>query len=145
MPQIVWNSKWKTGIKTIDEQHRHLLDLVNKLLHAQTENATDKEIEKIIFDVAQYASCHFKEEETIMKSINFPGIYEHIAEHESVQDNIVELIGLYSKNSPELTSSTVELLADWLSNHVGESDQTLATYIKNNHSDLLNSDSTPIK
>ena len=48
MSLITWSEAFSVGIKSIDEQHKKLVDLLNRIATAKVEGISKKEIEKIL-------------------------------------------------------------------------------------------------
>ncbi|MDK2862058.1 MAG: hypothetical protein PWP33_1261 [Thermodesulfobacterium sp.] len=76
MPYIDWDHTWEIGIESIDNQHKMLVNLINKLY----ENIVFKpEISKDEFlytfqELYDYAQYHFETEETFMKNWLIPNL-----------------------------------------------------------------------
>mgnify|MGYP000867218199 FL=1 len=65
MPLVEWKSEFSLGISEIDEQHKKILAIINKLydLFSNKEHQDIAEIERIIKELADYAVYHFQTEE----------------------------------------------------------------------------------
>jgi len=66
---FVWNQYFITGLDLVDEQHHHLVELIDELGDALTApRATEDAALQRVFDrLADYAKFHFAEEENLMR------------------------------------------------------------------------------
>ena len=83
MTVITFDDNLITGNKTIDEQHKELIDRIQQFVSAcESEDARVKAI-KMLDYLDEYTEFHFKEEEKLQKDVDYPGLEEHIKKHES--------------------------------------------------------------
>ena len=54
-----WNPQLETGIAIIDDQHRNLVILLNKLGQQYVQGVSKQAIEQILKELSDYADCHF--------------------------------------------------------------------------------------
>lgn len=67
MQAFVWNARFETGIASVDEQHRRLVEIVNEMGEVLIDgSATEKSINDIFSKLAEYALYHFADEERLM-------------------------------------------------------------------------------
>jgi len=89
---IPWKKSYKIGVLTIDEQHEHLFELVNRL-YALKENENIKEKMRIIlYEFREYMLTHFKDEENYMASINFPELTYHKGLHKEIIEQLTRVL-----------------------------------------------------
>lgn len=137
-----WIKSFETGIKEIDEQHKSMVDLINKLAYYFIE---DKEYDmKITFDeLISYTNYHFKSEEKILeKYIKSEDIINsHKKGHESFLPKIEKIKQSYKGN--KLNEEILLFLIKWLSFHIIDEDKRLI-YIVNalNKSEISSADIT---
>ena len=63
----IWKDEYSVGIKSLDDDHRKLLNLINKLqtaVHYQTGDIFEKEA---LDEVVAYTKYHFEREEKLME------------------------------------------------------------------------------
>ena len=78
MTVITFDDNLITGNKTIDEQHKELIDRIQQFVSAcESEDARVKAI-KMLDYLDEYTEFHFKEEEKLQKDVDYPGLEEHI-------------------------------------------------------------------
>ena len=66
MTILNWNKLLVLGIDSIDNQHKHLVDLANQLDEAVAIGTDHHTLIKIINDLVNYTVLHFQHEEQLM-------------------------------------------------------------------------------
>ena len=66
MPLFVWEDKYKVGVKEFDEQHKKLIELINKLYDAMKQGHGKDVLKSIVNDLFEYTKYHFETEEKIL-------------------------------------------------------------------------------
>lgn len=126
---IEWSDKYKTGIELIDEQHKELFRLFNKIYDLYNNEFLIDKYDQIIAAVEElkdYTKYHFKEEEEYMISIRYKKFFEHKLKHEdfirkveSIDYNIID----YDQQNHLL--ELLKFVTDWLVAHVITVDKQL--------------------
>ncbi len=66
---IEWEDKFSVGISIIDEEHKKLIGILNKVIYAKGHNGNPEELWEILSEMTNYALTHFTTEEAYMKRI----------------------------------------------------------------------------
>ncbi len=130
MALIYWLPEFETNIRIIDEQHRHLVDLVNQLYEAHNSGKDRTVLLKIINKLGMYTAMHFAREEDLFETYNYLQIEEHIQEHEYFEDMLNTFENEFKLGKQELTNTVISFLADWLIDHFNDSDQAYVIFLK---------------
>lgn len=126
-----WNKNFETGIEEIDEQHKVLIMLLNKLANSLTQDEAF-EIEETFNELAKYAQYHFESEEAIWnKYIKEESL---IIEHKESHDSFLpEVAKIQKENEGKTIHETIEeillFLIRWLAFHIIDEDKRLALII----------------
>lgn len=126
-----WNENFETGIIEIDEQHKSIVILLNKLAYNLTQDEII-EFEDTFEELAQYASFHFNYEEKIWREyIDDKRLIDlHKDRHDSFLPIIKELRQKHkNKDIHELIEEIVLFLIRWLAFHIVDDDKRLALII----------------
>ena len=128
-----WNEKFDTGHERIDEQHRTLARLVNRLARALIEK--NYSIVSSIFDeLATYAHLHFMDEESVWLQYfdeDDPWFSSHQHAHDSFMPKISELqLANSGKPLHEVVESIMQYLIRWLAFHIVSDDKRMAIAIQ---------------
>ena len=122
MTVITFDDNLITGNKTIDEQHKELIDRIQQFVSAcESEDARVKAI-KMLDYLDEYTEFHFKEEEKLQKDVDYPGLEEHI---KKLYDYLDENEGPDEKFMEQVKINVI----DWLFGHIKTFDRSVAEYI----------------
>lgn len=128
-----WDKRFETGIPQIDEQHKELVNIMNRLAAHVANLSASVTLNEIFAELADYASYHFETEEAVWaKYFKDDDWYvEHQKTHQSFIEKVVTLKGLESeKPLEEVVQEIVSFLSQWLAYHILESDKRMAIVIK---------------
>ena len=133
METFHWDERYETGIAEVDDQHRYLVALINRLgeqLASAQQLAGAAALGAIFSELAHYAERHFSDEEELMlRSGLAPGYRE---EHHGLhRDFIAEVQRLYAAASGGAEGGTriLHFLMHWLAYHILGTDQAMARQI----------------
>lgn len=127
---VSWDSSYDVGIDMVDKQHRHLIELTNSLYNACLGEKIELEekFKDVMKELVEYVMVHFKDEENIMRKINYPKFKEHKQKHEEFVREILSAVNNYREGKQFVPNSFVRFLRDWLFNHILINDKELARY-----------------
>ena len=129
---ITWNKALKSGIKTIDEQHKELFEIINKMFcHVNgNEEQERKYFKKVIKKAIHYINIHFETEERIMQHTKFKGYEEHKKLHDNFMLAVAKSVRDYK--SMELFSlfDFTMFFRDWLLSHIAIMDKKYFNHFK---------------
>jgi hemerythrin len=81
MALLDWNDSYSVRIPTIDAQHRHLFDLLNKLHDAMSAGKSNTVLGSVLQEWISYVATHFEAEEGILQKHRYPMLSEHRKQH----------------------------------------------------------------
>ena len=128
----VWDSLLETGYTTIDEQHKKLIEALNRLLDACMAGTGKNELERTIDFLLAYTVKHFQDEEALQTQYEYPDIFRHKQIHEEFKTVAISLAERLRKEGPstELVAEVYSHMGDWLVNHIKGDDFRMAAFIK---------------
>lgn len=129
MSLITWNDYFVTGIDIIDEQHRWLIDLINRaatvlvMPYASTHEAADELLDQL----TEYAVFHFQTEARLMTEYGIDRRHaeHHIAAHNDFAAHVGEMRERYERTGDISGGELLTFLANWLVFHILSDDQVL--------------------
>ena len=141
MTILTWNKQLVLGIETVDQQHRHLVALINRLDEAVTLGQDEKSMTDIVNELAEYTIYHFRQEEKLMLKSGYNGklFSEHQAEHMNFIEKIQHVQSEALKDPSTISEDLLDFLVEWLSHHILNTDKHMADSL------LQNVDGTNIK
>jgi hemerythrin len=120
---IEWTSALEIGHPQIDEDHRHLIELLNRF---DTLAPTDLSgALAVLVRLREVAIEHFRREEALMDLTAHDHRARHVKEHLHLADDLSDRIGsLQAGNAGP--GETARNVRDWLLEHIAFTDRTLA-------------------
>lgn len=122
-----------TGNTTIDEQHKELIDRINKLMIlCENEKPAKKEAIKMLEYLADYTEYHFAEEEKLQEEIEYPGREEHKKKHDELRRTVEilhEMLEEQEGPTEDFVKQVYENVAEWLYYHIRGFDRSVAEFV----------------
>ena len=132
MESFHWNKCFETGLQTVDQQHRGLVDLINRFgeMLVQADGASTGEIDTLFDQLAAYAQYHFRDEEELMQRF---GLDRRFVERhkKSHADFVHDLTLLHQRADGRqgTAEALLKFLTYWLAYHILGSDQSMAKQV----------------
>lgn len=127
---IEWTEDHSVGVAVIDDQHKTLLDLTNKLFYAILESRGIEAVKEILGELADYADYHFSFEEEVLRVNGYPesAMAPHIAEHRALTKQVEEFRKEIGKQDA-LDYAVFNFLRDWTTEHLNSTDKTYTKFL----------------
>ncbi|RZI42643.1 bacteriohemerythrin [Herbaspirillum sp. HC18] len=126
MTYLSWSDELAVGNTFIDNDHKKLIEMVNRLHALMNEGKGKDVIGKVLHNLITYTHEHFRREEDLMRKLQFPGFQNHKDEHEKLLAQVLDLQHKFESGAATLSIQVLHFLRDWLINHIGKSDKLLA-------------------
>jgi hemerythrin len=138
---IEWNPDFNLDIPIIDAQHQGLVSAINSLHFAMVNEFGEDMLESIISMVREYTRFHFMTEETIFRTLGFPGTERHVELHNKQIEAMLEIgqESMFSQNP----GSFLRFLGDWLTRHILREDRAYRDYFLRSGQD--GAESNPVR
>lgn len=125
--ESAWNNLMSVGNKSIDAEHKLLLEMVSDIEGAiiERDSARLLKVFKLFEDAVD---SHFRNEARIARAIDFP-FEEHMLEHRYVLNELKSMRGELVSNAGRWSESAVEhyygFLSEWATLHIDEDDMRM--------------------
>lgn len=132
---IVWSDELNTGIAEIDEQHRRIVDFINRLQVAKAQRDPAM-IAEVVSACVDYTATHFSYEESLQHEAG----YEFLEVHRKVHALFTQRISEYQrrlKAGDDVVEELHDMLARWLINHIKLDDADYVGAVKMYQASLL--------
>lgn len=129
MPDEQWikfDQSHVLGVTEIDEQHRNLVRMVNKLNSEWRKGASQASLLDLFDSLVTATAEHFETEGRYMAQYAYPEQRMHEKEHALLVDEAMRLRKGLNDGGELLALQTIK---DWLINHILHSDSRLAKYL----------------
>lgn len=130
MALIVWDARLETGHSKIDEQHKSLVEIFNRLHEAMKQGKGKGELEGILVFLKDYTVTHFAMEEALMDQHAYSGAAQHKAIHADLVRQVADLVTRFQAGTTSLTLPVMNFLEDWLVKHIQGEDCRMAQELK---------------
>jgi hemerythrin-like metal-binding protein len=131
MSTIHWSDDLLVNIQEIDLQHRQLFNLFGELEKAVALGAGRQSLDRVIRELNVYVREHFTTEERWMHRHEFPFLPEHLAQHETFVDKLLNLELDHLGGRVDISQELLDYLENWLKDHIGGYDMAFAKYFRN--------------
>ena len=124
MHKIVWDDALSTGSQQVDDDHKHLIAIINRLFDEIEKHDEIENIEGVFKELEDYTVYHFEREEALMMADCFKykdreSMDHHLSQHRQFVESIPELKErLLTDSSKETAIAIVDFLAHWLIEHI---------------------------
>ncbi|MES9907134.1 MAG: bacteriohemerythrin [Candidatus Thiodiazotropha sp.] len=130
---LTWRDDWYLGIDEIDQQHLHLVELVNQVADSvmtqQSESKDGGGAMRLVLQLQEETRRHFRDEEAFMRNHEYPLVSSHHREHALLQAELSDLIREIEEGKRRLDIETLTSLKYWLIDHVIDSDMDIARHM----------------
>jgi len=129
MKKLEWCDALSIGIESLDNQHKHFIDLVNRARSLSAKKkCSKKDASELVAEIEAYARKHFDTEEKLFNEFDYPKAAEHELEHVKLLGKVQALYDGMLFESVTI-NQVVDLLDDWLENHLLKYDMDYARFI----------------
>lgn len=135
LKKIEWGQEFILGNKKLDQEHRELINIHNKLVDLINNNEETRiKIAEILSELSDAGLRHFQAEEQLMDKADYPNSQEHKHQHRDFIYNIsLYNVNLMEDHPPE-AEEIVQYLHEWWFQHIKKHDTDLEAHLKNKHS-----------
>jgi hemerythrin-like metal-binding protein len=128
---IEWTAAMETGVAEIDEQHRLLVDILNRAITRMCESDNARQFDAITKDLLGYAIFHFETEEELMRQHAYADAdaAQHRLAHRAFSARVAELRAGLGQGAASSREALLHFLRDWLNAHILGTDKDVADHI----------------
>ena len=124
-----WNDSLLVGIRRVDEQHKQLVNYINELYRAMRGGESRQTTGKILADLIEYTSSHFKMEEDLFDQYGYPETDQHKTIHKELVAKVIDFQKQFEAGASELEMPLMEFLKDWLVDHIMKTDKKYVPFL----------------
>ena len=125
---MVWREEYSVNIQRIDNHHRRLFEMANRLIDAVRHGKGSSEMAESLDFLMGYAMYHFSEEEALLERYGYPEQPGHAQKHKRLLAQVRELeerLAVNSMNADEVLT----FLQDWILNHILVEDRRYMAFV----------------
>lgn len=135
---VKWDKKFELGIPSIDEQHKTLVELCNKLYISviSNENSWKDSYQKSLKECYDYTQSHFTYEEKLMEKVGYADFESHKKIHVEFMKKVFDAAQQFNEANVSDAISLSKFLFNWILSHIAHDDKLYVKptieYLKNN-------------
>lgn len=138
MALLHWKPNLSLGNVAIDDDHKRLIDLFNRLHFMALAGDDDQAVAEVLDELLTYVRVHFAREEALMRRCDYPGLADHRRCHREFAARLRGFIADFNAGPERFDMTTFyDFLADWLLVHVFDEDMKLVPFLETAHSQSL--------
>jgi hemerythrin len=129
---VEWTNELSVGIEEIDEQHKLLVNLINRLFEETVVHKSDNNrqvMEEILHELIEYTVIHFAVEESLFRIFNYPGTESHTKHHDDLKAQVVEIQAKVKKGEVTINVELLMFLKRWLEHHILYEDKLYGPFL----------------
>ena len=128
---MLWNANYVTGNEIVDNDHKEIFGMVDRLLEDKFEGRPDK-IRTVVGFLVDYVARHFQNEEKLMTESGYRRMVEHVKQHEAFVKTVEAFVAKIEGDldNINLSMEVNEVIVDWLAEHVMISDKAMIDHYK---------------
>ncbi|MFZ2309467.1 MAG: hemerythrin family protein [Rhodoferax sp.] len=123
---IVWRKEYLCGHPRIDEQHKMLFLIGNRLINAGRQGHSKEKVERLIGEMSQHILDHFCSEELILVHAGHPLTQQHRDAHQCLQDRAAEFSMQYARGQVSVEDIVSFVAHDVIHGHIIKEDLKFA-------------------
>jgi hemerythrin len=130
MELMNWIDQYSVGVKKIDEQHKTLVGMLNKLYDAMMNHCAIEITEPLVKQLVQYTQTHFADEEALMATTGFPQLNEHREQHRRLIERVQSHVSHAANKDLFQPVQLLHFLKEWLTVHIQQEDKLYGPWLQ---------------
>ncbi len=125
MALITWSNMLSTGIAEQDNQHKKLIELINKLNDAMQAGKGTEVLASVLSELVNYTVFHFGYEEKLMDQNKYTDTAAHKTEHRKFVETVGDFKKKFESGSAVISVEIMNFLRNWLTGHIMKTDKKM--------------------
>jgi hemerythrin len=122
MALLEWQDSYSVSVAVLDEQHKKIFKIINKLFDSMKENLNSEKLKAILKEFSDYAIYHFKTEEDLFEKYEYGDRALHISSHDIYRRKIKDFEKKLNNKEDFLSFKVIDFMEDWWLGHVMTAD-----------------------
>lgn len=130
MDIINWKNEFSVGVKEMDDQHKKLLGMINRLIEEQHTLTDPKTIADLLTEMTDYAQVHFRAEEFLMAEYGYDKKKQQEQQHQAFIDKTISFYSASDMGPNILSVALLDYLGTWLVGHILKEDMKYKEFFR---------------
>ncbi len=132
MATLHWKESYSLGVEHVDDQHRHMFDLLGRLQESIDKPGSEAVLGAVLKELVHHAQVHFHDEEKLMEEVGYRDIERHRALHKIFIERLVLILRRLKAGQAVTAQDLAEFLEHWMIEHLLGEDVKIAFAVKAN-------------
>ena len=128
MKQIEWTDDFSVGVASLDEQHKKIINFINKLIDQPEIDVHSETVHDILAEMLMYSKEHLYDEEMLLRKNGYPHFDSHVHYHMSYLEKFVDLSMSATESNETVPADLLAFLRDWWINHILNEDMKYKSF-----------------
>ena len=124
---ISWDDDLSVGIQEIDEQHKILVGLINRIYNEAFIKHDNSIANEVLAELVLYTLIHFSVEESLFRIFNYPKYEEHKAQHAELTKQVMAMKDRIAQGE-QINIDLINFLKNWLKKHILQEDKKYSRF-----------------
>lgn len=126
MPLLQWKDEYGIGVRSVDYEHRTLIEVINQLDDRLAADAGFDEILDFLGEIHALIEAHFALEEKVMRDARYAAYGAHKADHDRLLEDIRDIMeGVERDAGAPYRAALSDRVGRWFGDHFREFDRRL--------------------
>jgi hemerythrin len=129
---VEWTDELSVGIQEIDEQHKILVNLINRLFDETVVHQTGSTaivMDEILHELIEYTVIHFAVEESLFRIFHYPETEQHTRHHDELKAQVLDIQKKVKAREAVINTELLMFLKKWLENHILHEDKRYGPFL----------------
>ena len=126
---IKWDESCRVGVKELDDQHKNLFAICNRLIRLVEQNRVEEIGTETIQELIDYTEKHFRREEELQNEAGYGARKEHHEEHKKLMNDVLLFKSDFLAQNLD-ASAVSQFLIEWILHHVKGVDRDYISQMK---------------
>ncbi len=129
MTLMAWNDGMATNVGDVDEHHKKLIDLINKIYRGIMLKKGKDVVDEALDELVEYTVFHFGYEESLFEKYGYPETAMHKEKHRKLVGQVTDFVNEF-KDGKDVGNELLKFLKDWLMNHILKVDFAYRSFLQ---------------
>ncbi|MDR3684546.1 MAG: bacteriohemerythrin [Geothrix sp.] len=131
MKKILWDKSFSVGVEVLDQQHKQIVEIINRLIDEPKEGFGPDEVARILDDLAKFVHYHFQTEEQLLADHGYEDLRTQQAEHKEFRVELADLCMGSMRNHTIVPINALLYLKEWWVDHILVKDMKYRPFLMN--------------
>ncbi len=126
---IRWKTEYSVKVPEIDDQHRKLIAIINRLADAMSVGRGRDVLDAVMADLMSYTEYHFGTEERLFRQHGYSQEEQHKRAHAEFTTRAQEIKDAADREGRRSSVDVMLFLSSWLDKHILQEDREFGAYL----------------